>query len=46
MGLFLEANDLPLQGAHPDLDVPMVEQIAAGQVSHEEIVAWLTERTS
>jgi death-on-curing protein len=44
MGLFLEANDSPLRGALPDVDVPMVERIAAGQVEHEEILAWLSER--
>ncbi len=31
-GLFLEANGAPLCGAQPDVDVPMVERIAAGQV--------------
>ncbi len=43
-GLFLEANGTPLQGALPDVDVPMVEAIAAGQVEHEAIVAWLSKR--
>jgi death-on-curing protein len=43
-GLFLEANGSPLRGALPDVDVPMVERIAAGQVEHEEILAWLSER--
>jgi death-on-curing protein len=43
-GLFLEANGSPLHGALPDVDVPMVERIAAGQVEHEEILAWLSER--
>jgi death-on-curing protein len=43
-GLFLEANGSPLRGALPDVDVPKVERIAAGQVEHKEIVAWLWER--
>jgi death-on-curing protein len=42
-GLFLEANSLPLHGRLPDVDVPMVERIAAGQADHGEIIAWLSE---
>jgi death-on-curing protein len=45
-GLFLEANGAPLRGAQPDVDVPMVERIAAGQVEHQEIMAWLSQRTA
>lgn len=45
-GLFLEANGSPLHGPLPDVDVPMVERIAAGQAAHDEILAWLTERTA
>jgi death-on-curing protein len=44
-GLFLENNGLPFRDAQPDIDVPMVEQIAAGQVTQDEILAWLSERT-
>jgi death on curing protein len=44
MGLFLETNGSPLQGSLPDVDVPMVERIAAGQADHEEILAWLSGR--
>ncbi len=44
MGLFLEANGSPLRGALPDVDVPMVERIAAGQVGHDDILGWLSER--
>lgn len=43
-GLFLEANGSPLRGAQPDVDVPMVERIAAGDVEHPEILAWLSTR--
>lgn len=43
-GLFLEANGSPLRGAQPDVDVPLVERIAAGDVEHPEILAWLSTR--
>jgi death on curing protein len=45
-GLFLEANGSPLRGTEPDVDVPMVERIAAGRVEHQEIVVWLSKRTT
>jgi prophage maintenance system killer protein len=45
-GLFLEANGSALRGAQPDIYVPMVEGIAAGQVEREDILAWLSERTA
>jgi death-on-curing protein len=41
---FLKANGRPLIGGEPELDVAMVERIAAGQLEHPEIVAWLTDR--
>ncbi len=44
MAVFLEANGSSLRGALPDIDVPMVERIAAGQADHEEVLAWLSER--
>jgi len=43
---FLEVNGSPLHGTLPDVDVPMVERIAAGQVEPAEVVAWLSERIS
>jgi len=43
---FLEANDCPLQGTLPDTDVPIVERIAAGQIDHDEILTWLSQRTA
>jgi death-on-curing protein len=43
---FLDANGSPLQGTLPDVDVPMVERIAAGQADHDEVLAWLSQRTS
>jgi death-on-curing protein len=45
-GLFLEANGAPRRGAPPDIDLPMVERIAASQVEHHEILTWLSERTA
>jgi death-on-curing protein len=44
-GIFLEANGLPLLGTEPDVDVPMVDRIASGQVDHAQIVVWLSART-
>lgn len=43
---FLAASDQPILAADPDVDVPMVERIAAGAVSIDEIVAWLAARTA
>jgi death-on-curing protein len=45
-GLFLEANGRPLQGAAPDVDVPHVERVAAGEANPTEIIDWLQTRTS
>jgi death-on-curing protein len=45
-GLFLENNGLPLNDALPDTDVPIVERIAAGQIDHDEILTWLSQRTA
>jgi len=44
--LFLEINASPLRDARPEIDVPMVERIAGGEATREEILAWLTERTA
>lgn len=41
---FLKANGSPLLGEEPQVDVAVVERIAAGELAHEEIVAWLTGR--
>jgi hypothetical protein len=35
-----------LQGANPDVDVPLVERVAAGEASHSEIIDWLQARTA
>jgi len=44
--LFMEANGRPFDGEDPETDVPMVERIAAGEVTMSEIEAWLRARTS
>jgi death-on-curing protein len=44
--LFLEVNGQPFLGEDEETDVPMVERIAAGEATPNEIVAWLEERTS
>ena len=41
---FLEVNGSPLHGTLPDVDVSMVERIAAGELNHEEILLWLSGR--
>jgi death on curing protein len=44
--LFMEQNDRPFLGEAPDTDVPMVEKIAAGEATPNEIVRWLEGRTA
>lgn len=43
---FLAANDRPIEAADPEIDVPMVERIAAGEAGLSEIAAWLKCRTA
>ena len=43
---FLAANGHPIHDADPDADVRMVERIAAGEATPNEIVAWLEKRTN
>jgi len=43
--LFLEANGRPFAGENADVDVPMVERIAAGEAAPNEIIRWLESRT-
>ena len=43
---FLAANGQPILDPKPDLDVPMMERIAAGEASQGEIIAWLERRTT
>lgn len=42
---FLAVNGRPLLDAEPDIDVPMVERIAAGQATPTEVAQWLEART-
>ena len=42
---FLAVNGRPLLDSDPGIDVPMVERIAAGEATPNEIVAWLEVRT-
>lgn len=44
--LFMDANGRPFDGEDPDIDVPMVERIAAGDADLDEIVAWIESRTA
>lgn len=43
--LFLEINGQPFDGEDTERDVPMVERIAAGEATPNEITAWLEKRT-
>lgn len=44
--LFMELNDRPFKDEDPDVDVPLVERIAAGQATRAEVTVWLEERTA
>lgn len=44
--LFMESNGRPFHGENADIDVSMVERIAAGEATPNEIIAWLEQRTS
>lgn len=44
--LFMELNDRPFAEEDPDTDVPMVERIAAGEATPNEITGWLQARTA
>lgn len=43
---FLAANGQPIRDADPEIDVPMVEKIAAGEATPNETMRWLKERTA
>jgi death on curing protein len=45
-GLFLRANGMPLRGSQPDVDVALVERVAAGEAGHEQILQWLSARVA
>lgn len=42
---FLDANGLVWGGPDVEVDATMVERVAAGQATHDEVVAWIRERT-
>ena len=42
---FLTVNDQPIPDPVSDVDVPMMERIAAGEATQDEIIAWLERRT-
>jgi death on curing protein len=44
--LFMELNGRPFDGEDPETDVPMMERIAAGEATQDEIIAWLEQRTA
>jgi len=44
--LFLEVNERPFTGEEAAVDVPMVEKIAAGEATPNEIIRWLESRTA
>jgi death on curing protein len=43
---FLAANGQPIRDANPGTDVAMVERIAAGEATPNEIAGWLEGRTT
>ena len=43
---FLAVNGRPLLDADPDVDVSMVERIAAGDATPTEVAGWLEARTA
>ena len=43
---FLAANGQPIPDPEPDVDVPMMERIAAGEATQDEIIAWLEKRVT
>jgi death on curing protein len=42
---FLAVNGRPIENAEPDVDAPMVERIAAGDATFNEVRGWLERRT-
>jgi death on curing protein len=42
---FLAVNGQPIGDAAPDVDVPIIERIAAGETTFDEIREWLDSRT-
>ncbi len=42
---FLAVNGRPIPVPDPDTDVPMMERVAAGEATQDEVIAWLEQRT-
>jgi hypothetical protein len=42
----MKQNGRPFVDEAPDIDVPMVEKIAAGEATPNEIIGWLEKRTA
>jgi death-on-curing protein len=42
--LFLQVNGRPFAGEEAEIDVPMVEKIAAGEATPNQIIGWLEDR--
>lgn len=42
---FLAVNGRPILDADPDTDTPMMERIAAGDASQDEIAGWVKQRS-
>ena len=43
---FLDANGLKWDSPDVEIDASLVERVAAGEASHEEVVAWIGQRTT
>ena len=42
---FLDANGLEWKAQDVETDASMIERVAGGQATHEEVVAWIRDRT-
>lgn len=42
---FLDANGLAWGPPDVDIDAGLIERVAAGEATHDEVIAWLHERT-
>ena len=42
---FLDANGLEWKPQDAETDASMIERVAAGQATHEEVIAWIRDRT-
>ena len=42
---FLDANGLEWEAQDVETDASLIERVAAGQATHEDVVAWIRDRT-